>query len=289
MREAWQNTWGVLAGVPTDGRHRPGRMSTNTGVKLIQQREPGKSYQVHLEVFEGPLDLLLHLIEKQELDITSVSLASVTDQYLDYISHVQRISAENLASFLVVAAKLLLIKSRALLPTPREPDAEEEDVGEELARQLRAYRRFKELAKQLKEREAEGYRTYLRLAPLPRLEKALDLSEVTLEQLLVAVREALSLQPEAGPVSEVVAPIVISITDKIHDIEGMLAGEGSFSFNRLLQQVHSRGEIIVIFLAMLELIKAGRARVKQTTLFGEIHISRPENPSSLAPPPSPQQ
>jgi segregation and condensation protein A len=187
----------------------------------------------------------------------------------------------------VVAAKLLLIKSRALLPAPPVPDDDEEDVGEELARQLRAYRKLKELAQQLKAKEAEGHPTYLRLAPLPRLEKALDLSEVTLEQLLVAVQEALSLQPEAGPVSEVVAPIVISITDKIRDIEGMLAGRGSFSFNRLLQRAHSRGEIIVIFLAMLELIKAGRARAKQTTLFGEILISRPEIPSSQAAPGSP--
>lgn len=264
-------------------------MSTNTEAQPDDQREQGRSYQVHLEVFEGPLDLLLHLIEKQELDITKISLASVTDQYLDYIDHVERISAENLASFLVVAAKLLLIKSRALLPTPPEPEAEEEDVGEELARQLRAYRRFKELAKHLKEKEAEGYCTYLRLAPLPRLEKTLDLTEVTLEQLLVAVREALSLQPEAGPVSEVVAPIVISITDKIHDIEGMLTAQGSFSFKRLLRQAHSRGEIIVTFLAMLELIKAGRARVQQERLFGEILISRPENPSSLATPEPPQQ
>jgi segregation and condensation protein A len=248
--------------------------------------EAEQPYRVKLEVFEGPLDLLLRLIEKQELDITKVSLVAVTDQYLEYISHAEGINADNLADFLVVAAKLLLIKSRALLPAPPvSVSEEEEDVGDELARQLREYKLFKELAQQLRAREELGLRAYLRLAALPDLERKLDPSGVSLEDLLAAAREALALRAPADPVNGVVSPVTISITDRIRHIESLLARKGTFSFHRLLRRARSRPEIIVTFLALLELIKARRVRVEQEKLFGEIWVSRPEE----APPPIPQQ
>ena len=113
---------------------------------LGEQDEPG--YQVALPVFEGPLDLLLHLIERQELDITAISLAQVTNQYLEYLAGASERDPDNLADFLVVAAKLLLIKSRVLLPQPPAPPAaEEEDLGDDLVRQLVEYKRFKEAAR----------------------------------------------------------------------------------------------------------------------------------------------
>ncbi|RLC70356.1 MAG: chromosome segregation protein ScpA, partial [Chloroflexi bacterium] len=155
-------------------------------------------YQVRLPVFEGPLDLLLHLIEREELDITSVSLAQVTDQYLTYLSLMEKPPAEVLADFLVVAAKLLLIKSRALLPQPPGSlSTEEEDVGEDLARQLIEYRRFKRVAESLRRREEAGLRAYLRLAPPPRLARPLDLEDVPLDDLVAAMRQALSVTPPA--------------------------------------------------------------------------------------------
>ena len=250
---------------------------------------PEQTYRVHLEVFEGPLDLLLHLIEKQELEITKVSLAAVTDQYLEYIQRLERITAENLVEFLVVAAKLLLIKSRALLPVPpTEEGEEEEDLGEELAEQLREYKRFKELAQQLGEMEAEGLRAYLRVAALPRLERELDLTGISLDDLLAAVQEALSLQPESSPVAQVVTPLVVTVAEKIERISTLLREQSSFSFHRMLQRARSRAEIIVTFLALLELIKAGRARVEQKQLFGEILVLAPEeghgHPSAPEPP-----
>ncbi len=264
----------------------------NTAEPLLDDpTEDAQPYQVQLEVFEGPLDLLLHLIEKQELDITRVSLAVVTDQYLEYIRHQEHISAENLAEFLVVAAKLLLIKSRALLPTPPTVEGEEEeDLGEALVRQLQEYRRFKGLAQQLREREVEGLRAYLRVAPLPQLKRKLDLTDVSLDDLLAAVQAALSQQPLPGPVDDIVAPLVISVSDKIQALETVLAERGSFSFQRLLRQARSRAEIIVTFLALLELIKAGRAQVRQEQLFGEILISPPEqSPAQPTAPQPPQQ
>src|SRR3990170_2755668 len=104
-----------------------------------------RSYEVRLPVFEGPLDLLLHLIEREELDITKVALAQVTDQYLAYLAMLKEVEVQVLTDFLVVAAKLLLIKSQALLPKPPPSvlDEEEEDIGDELARQLRVYKQFK--------------------------------------------------------------------------------------------------------------------------------------------------
>ncbi len=256
--------------------------------KSTEQEQP---YLVQLEVFQGPLDLLLHLIEKRELDITKVSLVAVTDQYLEYISHLEHISAENLADFLVVAAKLLLIKSRALLPgAPKEEVEEEEDLGEELARQLREYKRFKELAGHLRELEQEGLRAYVRIAPLPELEKTLEPSAVSLDDLIAAVRAAISAQPEPGAASEAVAPLTISIADKIADIERLVRRRGSFSFQRLLRRATSRAEIIVTFLALLELTKASKVRVEQKELFGEILVLLPQQASAEpVSPAAPQQ
>ena len=224
------------------------------------------------ELFEGPLDLLLRLIEKQELDITKVSLALVTDQYLDYLRQSQHINPDNMADFLVVAAKLLLIKSRALLPTPPTTGLEEEeDVGDELARQLLEYKRLKELAEQLKDRDEQGLRAYLRVGTAPDLERQLDMTGVTLDDLLVAAREALSLLP-TKPVDNVVRPFAITITDRVRHIEALLARRGRFSFQRMLRKATSRAEIIVTFLALLELIKRRRARAEQDKLFGEIIV-----------------
>jgi segregation and condensation protein A len=256
---------------------------------ISETRESGPDqvppYRVTLTVFEGPLDLLLHLIEKQQMDITKVSLVAVTDQYLEYIGHLERLSPDNLAEFLVIAAKLLLIKSRALLPTLPAPElVEEEDLGEELARQLREYRQFKEVAQQLREREESGLRAYLRLSSSPNLERTLDLTGVSLRDLVSAVRDALYLQPEAGPVNDVVAPLTVSIADKIRSIESILARRGSFSFHRLLRKAESRAEIIITFLALLELIKSLRVRVEQERLFGEIRVLSAAPAGSVATP-----
>jgi len=229
-------------------------------------------YQVKLEVFEGPLDLLLQLIEKRELDITRISLAQVTDQYLEYIALLHEREATALADFLVIAAKLLLIKSQMLLPQP-PPVEEEEDVGDALVRQLIEYKKFKEAAQKLRQREEMGLRAYVRVAPPPRLERTLDLEGLTLDNLLEAVRRALAASPPAPPVSNMVAPITITIADKISQIEAALRRHGRISFNRLLARAVSRMEIIVAFLAVLELIKRRRIDVQQERAFGEIIIT----------------
>lgn len=242
---------------------------------MSAMEEPSvKSYKVKLPVFEGPLDLLLHLIEREELDITKVSLAQVTDQYLEYISLLEELNAEILADFLVIAAKLLLIKSEMLLPRPPRvlEEEEEEDVGEELARQLIEYKKFKAAAEALKQREEMGFRTYVRLAPSPKLERSLQLGDVSLADLVEAVRRALNVRPPAPSVSEVVSPITITIAEKMAFIEEKLNKLGRVSFSHLLDQAASRLEIIITFLALLELIKLKGVEVQQERPFGEIII-----------------
>ena len=146
-----------------------------------------QAYQVQLPVFKGPLDLLLHLIEQQELDITTIALAQVTDQYLAYLQYLHEASPDDLTAFLTVAARLLLLKSRALLPRPPQAMEETEDVGEDLVRQLREYRQFKQIAHYLRERDQDTMHMYPRDLPVSKLvagwQPKLDLSGTTLEDL----------------------------------------------------------------------------------------------------------
>ena len=231
-------------------------------------------YQVALPVFEGPLDLLLHLIERQELDITEVSLAQVTNQYLDYLARISERNPEELADFLVVAAKLLLIKSRVLLPQPPAPPLSEEDVGDDLVRQLIEYKRFKEVARWLREVEEQGQQAYVRLPGIPPVEAIVDLGDVSLQDLLLAVQQALDVKPPRPSVNGAVAPITISIADQMALIERRTAGGRRASFRRLLDDARSRIEIIVTLLALLEMVKQLRVRMHQDRLFGDILIEQ---------------
>ncbi len=232
-------------------------------------------YRVQLPMFEGPLDLLLHLIEREELDITKVALAQVTDQYLAYIAILKEVEVEFLTDFLVVAAKLLFIKSQALLPKPPPSliDEEGEDVGDQLARQLRAYKQFKMVAQTLRQQEADGLRNFIRLAPPPKLEPRLSLGEVTLDDLIAAVRQALAVRPADPAVDEVVSPVAVTIGEQMALIRDELTHHRQISFQRLLRQVTTRVGVIVTFLAVLELIKQYVIEVRQDILFGEIVIS----------------
>ena len=244
------------------------------------------TYQVALPVFEGPLALLLHLIERQELDITQVSLAQVTNQYLEYLSQVSERDPDHLADFLVVAAKLLLIKSRVLLPQPPAAPAPEEaeaDIGEDLIRQLIVYKQFKQAAAWLGEVESGGRQSYIRLAGTPVLERVTDLSEVTLDDLLAVVHRVLATQAEMPSVNGVVTPATITIADQM-ELNARETDHGrSVSFRRLLERTSNRVEIIVTLLAVLEMIKRLQIIVRQDRLFGEIEILRCSQPQPARP------
>jgi segregation and condensation protein A len=233
------------------------------------------AYIVNLPVFEGPLDLLLQLIEREKLDISVVSLAQVADQFLSHVRGLPDVPANILAGFLTVAARLVWIKSRLLLPQARQADDEvEEDPGEALARQLREYKRFKEAADALRRIEAEGRHTYGRAAPPPDLERRLEPDPSALSELLTAAHSAFS---SAAPLpvdipDGMVVPFTLTIQDQIRLIRRTTARSQRVAFRSLLSQAHHRLEVIVTLLAMLELLKRNRIHVVQDEPFGEIYI-----------------
>ena len=229
-------------------------------------------HEILLPFFEGPLDLLLHLIEREELDITKIALAQVTDQYLTYVRNLEHQRTRELADFLVIAAKLLLIKSVALLPRAPEPRPEEEDVGDDLVEQLRIYRRFKQISELLNERQREGLQSYIRIAAVPRTTPQLDLGDITLDNLLTTVVEVL-VEREAPSADEVVKPSA-TIEDQIARIDDVLSRQPRLNFRDVLQHAADRVEIIVTLLAVLEMMKTGQIVVRQERLFGDIIIER---------------
>ena len=246
-------------------------------------RPSDETYEVKLPLFEGPLDLLLHLIEREELDITKISLAQVTDQYLAYIGQLEELYPETLADFLVVAAKLLLIKSQVLLPRPEVqfPAEEEEDPGEALARQLREYRKFKQVAQYLKERMASGGQMFVRIAPPPKFSRKVDLTGVTPDDLLAAWRQALLAQTPDGDLLVRSPQPTITIGDKMDLLRHRLAREGRITFSSLLTEARSRLEVIVTFLALLEMYKSREIALHQQALFGEIFVEAVPPSSSM--------
>jgi segregation and condensation protein A len=244
------------------------------------------AYQVMLPVFEGPLDLLLHLIEHRELDITEISLAQVTNQFLDYVGHLGERDADSLAGFLVVAAKLLVIKSRVLLPqAPTMSPPEEEEVGQDLVQQLIDYRRFRDAAQWLRGIEAQGMHSYVRLAAPPHLEQSLDLGEHTLQDLLAAVRQALQIKPPEPSVNGALPPLTVTLADRVALILEETARNRTVSFLSLVRQATSRLELIVTLLALLEVVKQRRVSMRQDVPFGDISIwARPPEDSAAAQP-----
>jgi segregation and condensation protein A len=242
-------------------------------------------YQVSLDVYQGPLELLLRLIERQELDITRVSLALVADQYLAHIDAARQASAANMADFLVIAARLLVLKSRVLLPKAEEDDEEEEEWETELIDRLREYKRFKEVAAQLGEIEKMGLRAYPRVAPPPKLEPRLEPGQASPAELLAALQRALDAHPPSPTVDRVVAPVTVHIVDCIAGILDRVQDGRRVRFTTLMRHARSRVEIIVTFLALLELIKQQRVAARQERAFGEIIIEG-KTPASDAEPPS---
>lgn len=247
------------------------------------------SYQVQLPVFAGPLDLLLQLIERERLDISAVSVAQVADQFLAHVRQMGGADADVLADFLVMAVRLVWIKSRLLLPRPPEPDEEEEeDPAQALARQLQEYKRFKEAASALRGLEEQGRHTYLRLAPPPELEKRLEVGSASLTELLAAAQAAFralaDTQPPAVP-NGMVVPFTLTIEDQIQHIRRAVHEHRRVTFQGLLRHARHRMEVIVTLLAVLELIKLRQVTVTQPQVFGEIYIepaSAPDQPDAMA-------
>ncbi len=232
------------------------------------------AFQLKLPVFEGPLDLLLYLIEREQLDITAVSLVQVTDQYLSYLRSGEQIDSYALAEFIAIGAKLIYLKSRALLPRPLPLEAGEEDFGDDLVRRLREYRQFKEAAGWLKDLEARGLRAYPRMAPVTGVPIPTGLDGVTVDLLLQIVQDVLTKKPEETVEEVVVKRTEYTVEDKIEELSSLIAKSKHVSFRSFISACHSRIEVIVAFLAVLELIKSLRLSARQDALFADISLIR---------------
>jgi segregation and condensation protein A len=244
-------------------------------------------YQIEVPAYSGPLDLLLHLIERNELDITAISLVRVTAQYLEQVERLKEDRVDQLIDFLVIGARLVLIKSRALLPLPPAPavgEEEAEDPAEALARQLRHYKQFKTAAAWLGRREEEGWRTYLRVVPPPKLEARLDLSGVTTATLLQAMRAVLSRTERAAESLHIAEPRTITIEGQIQRLRSGLQERPRLNFRELLSVEATGLELGVTLLAVLELIKRREVVAHQSSLFGPIEITAAEQSHESAQP-----
>lgn len=246
------------------------------------------SYKVHTSVFEGPLALLLHLIEKNELDITKVALAQVTDEFMQHVEKMREtMQIETVADFLAVAARLLWIKSQALLPKPPQSakiNLADDDIGDELVRQLRAYRQYKEAAQWLRERDQVGLRAYIHVGPPPKPQQInLDLSDVNLEDLRTAAQAVMF--PSEGPrPQEAIQRPRISIVQQIRLIRTRLTHWRKVTYNRLLSKTPTRLEAVVTLQAILELIKQRTIQAQQNGLFDDIVIHPLVSPDQIREP-----
>jgi segregation and condensation protein A len=240
-----------------------------------------QAYQVATDVYQGPLDLLLGLIERAELDITKLALAQVTDQYLAYLRATPDLDPEEVSGFLVIAAKLIQIKSEALLPRPPERAPGEEDPGEALVEQLKIYKQFKRLAGWIGEREAAGLQSFLRTAPPPKVEGKLDLSGLTLEDLVNTARALFSEEKDMPMLNTIIAIPKITIREKINRILITLRQHGHLTFREMLGQHATRVEVLVTFLAVLELVKRYMVTIKQDKLFDNFLVQPLESTATV--------
>lgn len=244
--------------------------------------QASSNYKISTDVYEGPLDLLLQLIEQAELDITKISLAKVTDQYLHHIREFSHKDAVEVSAFLVVASKLVLIKSSILLPAPSnlEGEEEEEDIGEQLVRQLLLYKFFKDKSKWLKKRQENGLRSYYRVTKPPKIIEKLDLSDVEVMDLVDILLDIYFQEEHTTPLSEVVTITTLTIRNRIKEIVAVLNKKSQQTFSNLIVDDKSRLNLVVTFLALLELIKTYSVRVNQPGLFQDIELERTEQITS---------
>lgn len=235
-------------------------------------------YQINTPVYQGPLDLLLQLIESAELDITTLALAQVTEQYLKHLQSLQDLPPDEISAFLVIAAKLIQIKSEALLPQQASRSDDEEDIGNELARQLIAYKRYKEIADLLAERKELGYQTFIRLSPAyVEVKENLDLEGFGVNELFHLASNILQKNLVRQSINTVVERPQITIKDKINQISKKFEAADELEFEDLLGETYSRLDVVISFLALLELIKGSYVKVIQEGIFNKIVMVRVKN------------
>ena len=244
-------------------------------------------YKVQFDVFEGPLDLLLYLVKKEEVDIYEVNLTKIATQFIEYIELMRQLDLEVAGEFVVMASTLVYIKSRELLPVDQqveaEGDEEEADPRWELIRQLVEYKKFKDAAGQLQQREAEQENVFPRLPGKLELEPATPppRPEVSLFDLIHAVSSVLKRFQKRDEPRDIFED-KWTVSEKIEMLRGLIGRKGALKFSELFQHMASRMEVVVTFLALLELIRLKQIVVSQPAPFDEIEICRAEAFSATA-------
>ena len=233
-------------------------------------------YKVKLEIFEGPLDLLLYLIKRDEIDIYEISLERITSQYLEYLQAFKELNIDIAGEFIVMAANLIYLKSRSLLPVDQQPpdeEAAEDDPRWDLIRQLIEYKKFKEAAAQLQVRALEQERMFSRsgTAPMSIVAVPLPLGEVGIFQLINAFQTVIKRIEAREDLREIFGER-FTVSDKIESILQRVSEGAALKFSELFVGVVSRVEIVVTFLALLELIRLKQIRVTQPNPFDEIAV-----------------
>ena len=232
------------------------------------------NYHVDLEVFSGPLDLLLYLIKKEEVDIYNIPIARITSQYLKYVQMIEKLNLELAGEFVLMAATLIRLKTRLLLPR-EEDDGDEIDPREELIMALVEYKKFKEAGEILRERAILEERNYVPPSPVGKIKGRVDLEPVTsLYDLLMAFRDAMSVNREV--ITHDVDPEEITIEDRVSVILGTLSEKEYSSFIELFADVPRKIVAVVTFIAVLELARNRRIKVVQAFPFSELRVYRGE-------------
>lgn len=240
--------------------------------------------EVKLEVFEGPLELLLHLIEKNKVNIYDIPIALITDQYLEYVAQMKREDLDAASEFLVMAAMLLDIKSKMLLPKDPEPEEESEDPRQELVEKLLEYKMYKYMSYELRDRQVEADRSVFREPSIPEevaaYEEPVDLDELTKDVTLVSLRQIFNevmkrCEEKIDPVRSKFGKIEkeeVNLEEKAGYVRDYIGKHRNCSFRQLLSG-GTRMEIIVTFLVVLEMIKGGKISVVQETRNDDILIN----------------
>ncbi|MFC1609063.1 segregation and condensation protein A [Patescibacteria group bacterium] len=228
-------------------------------------------YRVKIEQFEGPLDLLLELTSKEKLDITRMSLAQVADQYLEYIESKENISLESLADFLNIASKLILIKSKSLLPLLVLTEEEEEEI-EDLEHRLAEYKKFKDISEKISEMYNSPERAFSREA-FWGIDSFFDPPEgIGVDDIEVAYLSLTEEVPVIDQVEEETMKEVISLEEKITDFHRVIKKRMETSFSKLVKNSTDKVEVVVSFLAMLEMVKQRVIQVEQSGVFDDIKL-----------------
>lgn len=238
--------------------------------KLSGLAKDKSGYQVELEIFSGPLELLLHLIKIQEIDIYNIPIAQITKQFLEYLEMMEELNLEVTGEFLVMAATLMYIKSKMLLPKEliSLEEEEEEEPRTELVEALLEYKRYKQAAEHLGELAKLRQEIFARGEPEV-IED--DLIEANIFDLMTAFRKILNELGSKEPVTEI-SRSPVTVKEKIKEILDLIKSKKAFSFGELFINITLKLEAVVCFLAMLELIKQKKILVRQSRIFGEIKI-----------------